>query len=281
MKSKLLLAICLFMAVLSGFAQKFDWVTAAGHVNPGNGSDGTISLARDSQGNLYTMDYAIDIQQCQGQTVTPYGYPGGGANAFLYKFNAEGTLIYMKAIGWSFNPLNITIDENDNLYLLGASFTNILEINNNPLLVTPNRNYLLKLSPEGNYIWHKEINVGNWYADSSPLLLYHNDHIYLQTAPYSISKLSITNGDSVSTLTVDSAVPYNAYNRVDFKNAGVLANGELVFAAMSHANVTYGSTELTQTQEVGTIPLLLLRTNEDLNVQWAKFYPGIGFSGKR
>ncbi|MFP9100818.1 T9SS type A sorting domain-containing protein [Flavobacterium sp. RHBU_24] len=281
MNAKLLFTICLLMTSLSGFAQRFDWVTAAGYVNPGNGSYGTISLARDSQGNLYTMDYAIDIQQCQGQTATPYGYPGGGANAFLYKFDAEGTLIYMKAIGWSFNAINITIGENDNLYLLGANFNTALQINDNPLLVTPNRNYLLKISPEGNLIWHKEINVGNWYAESSPLLLYHNNHIYLQTAPYSISKLGIASGDIVTTLTVDNAAPYNAYDRIDFKNAGVLTNGELVFAGMSHADVTYGSTVLSQQQEVGTIPLLLLRTTEDLEVEWANFYPGIGFSGKR
>lgn len=281
MKTKLLFTICLLAAGLSGFAQKFDWVTGAGYATVNASSYGAIALARDSQGNLYTMDYANDIQACQGQTATPYGYPGGGANAFLYKFDAAGTLIYMKAIGWSFNPLNITVGEDDNLYLLGASFSNAFQINDNPLLVIPNRNYLLKLSPDGNLIWHKEINVGNWYADSSPLLLYYNDHIYLQTATYSISKLSNITGNIVTTLTVTSAVPYNAYNRIDFMNAGVLANGELVFAGMSHADVTYDSTVLTQTQEVGTVPLLLLRTTEDLNVQWAKFYAGIGFSGKR
>lgn len=281
MKAKLLFTICLLAAGLSGFAQKFDWVTAAGHVSPGNGSYGTIALARDSQGNIYTMDYAVGLQQCQGQTATPFGYPGGGANAFLYKFDAEGTLIYMKPIGWSFNAINITVGEDDNLYVLGANFNSALQINDNPVLVTPNRNYLLKLSPEGNMIWHKEINVGNWYAENSPLLLYHNEHIYLQTAPYAISKLSITAGDIVTTLTVSSATPYNAYNCIDFKNAVVLANGELVFAGMSYADVTYGSTVLTQPQEVGTLPLLLVRTTEDLNVQWANFYPGIGFSGKR
>jgi hypothetical protein len=52
-------------------AQRFDWVPTAGYEGIANSYNGAITIARDSQGNLYTLDSANGPQQCQGMTATP------------------------------------------------------------------------------------------------------------------------------------------------------------------------------------------------------------------
>jgi hypothetical protein len=115
---KKIITITLLLASVFAQAQRFDWVTSAGFSGVANGYQGAISIARDSQGNIYTLDGANGQQQCQGITADPY--PGGNST-FLYKFNSLGVLLYIKPIGQNFLPLNIQVGENDNLYLLVLS----------------------------------------------------------------------------------------------------------------------------------------------------------------
>jgi hypothetical protein len=76
-------------------AQRFDCVSSAGYVGAANSYNGAVAVARDSQGNLYTLDAANTVQQSQGITANP----GGETSIFLYKFNSAGEIVYIEPIG--------------------------------------------------------------------------------------------------------------------------------------------------------------------------------------
>lgn len=267
---KITFLLLLLSAVMQ--AQRFDWVSTGGYLNGANSFNGAMAIARDSQGNVYTIDSANGQQVCQGITAEPFS---GGVTTFLYKFNAEGAIQYIKPIGVNFAPLNIQIGENDNLYLLGSLMGNsALKIGADTFVGVENRNYIIKFDPTGNLLWTAYNNVSGPLSQS-PMLQFANNHIYFQSSNLSISKLDV-NGQYVSTLTANSFVSNDSSPGVSFKGAGVLSNGDLVFAAISRGTITYGSTTLTSVIETGTFPLLLIRTNENLVFTWGNYFNGLG-----
>lgn len=255
-------------------AQRFDWVSTGGYSGVANSFNGAITTVRDSQGNLYIIDSANGQQICQGITANPN--PSGSTSTFLYKFNSDGELQFIKVIGQNFIPLNLQIGENDNLYLLGslAGNSNLL-IGNETFVGVENRNYIIKFSPDGTLIWTAFNNQSFSGFSASTMLLFANNHIYFQSGNTTISKLNI-DGQVVATLTSDNFTPNTANTGINFKGAGILSNGDLVFTAVSRGNITYGSTTLTSVFETGTTPILLLRTNQNLLVDWAIYVEGLG-----
>lgn len=262
--------ITLLFILLGTFAQaqRFDWVTTAGYSGVANSVQGAIAIARDSQGNLYTLNSANGQQICQGVTANPTGN-----DTFLYKFNAAGVLQYIKTIGFSFDPMNIQIGENDNLYVLGSlRGTNSLIIGTETFVEVQDRNYIIKFDPTGTLLW-KTFNNGP--LSQSPMLQFANNHIYFQSGNLSISKLN-TDGQVVATLTANSFVPATAVQGVLFKGSGVLANGDLVFSAVSRGTITYGTTILIPTgNQFLEIAALTIRTSENLGFVWATYTNGL------
>jgi hypothetical protein len=270
---KKLLTISLFLVSFIAQAQRFDWVTTAGYATVANSYYGALAIARDSQGNLYTLDGANGPQQCQGVTAQPYN---GGITTFLYKFNASGELQYIKPIGVNFYPLNLQVGENDNLYLLGALWGgSTLIVDGVTINGIANRNYILKFDPSGSLLWNVPNNESFGGYASACMLQYHNNHIYFQTGNLSVSKLDI-NGQYVSTLTADAFIPSTAINGIHFKGSGVFSNGDMLFTAVSRGTLTYGSTTLNPVLETGSAPLLMLRTNDSLIFQLATYVNGVG-----
>lgn len=249
-------------------AQRFDWVSTAGYSGVANSVQGAVAIARDSQGNLYTLNSANGQQICQGVTATP-----SGNDTFLYKFNAAGVLQYIKTIGFSFVPMNIQIGENDNLYVLGSlRGTNSLIIGTDTFVGVQDRNYIIKFDPTGALIW-KTFNNGP--LSQSPLLQFANNHIYFQSANLSISKMD-TNGQVVATLTATSFAAATAANAIYFKGSGVLSNGDLVFSAESRGTLTYGTTILTPVgNQFLFSTVLTIRATENLSLVWANYTDGL------
>jgi hypothetical protein len=270
---KKIITITLLLASVFTQAQRFDWVTSAGYAGVANGFYGALAIARDSQGNLYTLDGANGAQQCQGDTVQPYS---GGNSTFLYKFNSLGELQYIKPIGENFFPINLQVGENDNLYLLGALIgNNKLRVNDTLITGIENRNYILKFDTSGELLWTALNNVSFGGHSAACMFQYYDNHIYFQTGNLSISKLDTT-GQYVSTLTADAFVPSTAINGIYFKGSGVFSNGDLLFTAVSRGTITYGSTTLNPVLEIGSVPLLMLRTNDSLIFQLATYVNGVG-----
>jgi len=270
---KKIFTVLILMASIFTQAQRFDWVTSAGYSGVANSFYGALAIARDSQGNMYTLDGANGQQQCQGMTANPIP---GGVTTFLYKFNAQGVIQYIKPIGVNFYPLNIQVGENDNLYLLGALWGNsTLIVDGVTINGIANRNYILKFDPSGSLLWNVPNNESFGGYASACMLQYHNNHIYFQTGNLSVSKLDTT-GQYVSTLTADAFVPSTAINGIHFKGSGVFSNGDMLFTAVSRGTLTYGSTTLNPVLETGSVPLLMLRTNESLIFQLATYVNGVG-----
>ncbi|RYY72071.1 MAG: T9SS type A sorting domain-containing protein [Chitinophagaceae bacterium] len=270
MKKIILLIVLLFSMVSN--AQRFDWVATAGYQGVANSYNGAVVIARDSQGNLYTLDSANATQQCQGMTANP----AGGTSIFLYKFNALGEVIYMKPIGTNFKPLNVVVGENDNVYVLGSLMgTNEILINNQTLIDTENRNYIFKLDPAGNLIWKVKNNVSFGNFTEASMLLFSNNHIYFQTGGLSISKLN-TAGQFVATLTADAFSSATSATGVFFRGAGVLSNGDLVFSATSRGTITYGTNVFAPTYNSFLhVAMLTIRTTDSLGFVWGSYTNGL------
>lgn len=270
---KKIITITLLLASVFTQAQRFDWVSTAGYSGVANSFYGALAIARDSQGNIYTLDGANGQQQCQGMTADPYT---GGITTFLYKFNAQGKIQYIKPIGVNFYPLNIQVGENDNLYLLGALWGGTtLIVDGVTMNGIANRNYVIKFNPSGSLLWNVPNNESFGGYATACMLQYHNNHIYFQSGNLSISKLDTT-GQYVSTLTADAFIPSTAVNGIHFKGSGVFSNGDMLFTAVSRGTITYGSTTLNPVLETGSVPFLILRTNENLSFQQATYVNGVG-----
>ena len=259
--------LLLFMSAFTQ-AQRFDWVTTAGYSGIPNSVQGAIAIARDSQGNIYTLNSANGQQICQGITADAIG-----SSTFLYKFNAAGVRQYTKVIGSSFAPMNIQIGENDNLYVLGSlRGTNSLIIGTETFVGVQDRNYIIKFDPTGALIW-KTFNNGP--LSQSPLLQFANNHIYFQSSNLSVSKMN-ADGQVVATLTATSFASATAANAIFFKGSGVLSNGDLVFSAESRGTLTYGTTILTPVgNQFLFSTVLTIRATENLSLVWANYTDGL------
>jgi len=269
---KLITITLLFISVFAQ-AQRFDWVSTAGYAGVANSFSGAIAIARDSQGNLYTLDVANGAQQCQGDTVQPIS---GANTTFLYKFNANGEVQYIKPIGVNFFPLNIKVGENDNLYLLGALIgNNKLRVNDTLITGIENRNYILKFDPSGKLLWTALNNVSFGGHSEACMFQFFDNHIYFQTGNLSISKLDTT-GKFITTLTADSFIPNTAINGIYFKGSGVFSNGDFLFTAVSRGTLKYDTITLVPVVETGSVSFLMLRTSDSLTLTWAKYVNGVG-----
>ncbi|MDO9257711.1 MAG: T9SS type A sorting domain-containing protein [Bacteroidales bacterium] len=254
-------------------AQRFDWVTSAGYAGVANASYGAVAIARDSEGNIYTIDGANGKQTCQGDTAVPFS---GGNSTFLYKFNASGKLQYIKPIGENFFPINLQVGENDNLYLLGALIgNNKLRVNDTLITGIENRNYILKFDTSGKLLWTALNNVSFGGHSAACMFQYYDNHIYFQTGNLSISKLDTT-GKFISTLTADSFIPATASNGIYFKGSGALSNGDLAFSAISKGTITYDTITLVPTgNQFLETAVLTIRTNKNLSLIWANYTNGL------
>ena len=261
---KITVFLLLFTAVMQ--AQRFDWVSTA------NSSTGAIATARDSQGNLYTLDAGNSAQSCQGVTANPLN----GSSLFLYKFTSAGQIVYIKPIGTNFSALNLVVGENDNVYVLGAlSGTGEIQVNGQTFIDTQNRNYIFKFNSVGDLIWRVKNNVSFGSFTQCTLLLFANNHIYFQSSGLSISKLN-TDGQHVTTFTADAFTSNTSTTAVFFRAGGVLSNGDLIFSAISNGTITYGSTVLTPTyNQFFHVPFLTLRTTANLGFVWATYTNGL------
>ena len=260
----------LLLLFISAFtqAQRFDWVSTAGYSGVANSVQGAVAIARDSQGNIYTLNSANGQQICQGITADAIG-----SSTFLYKFNAAGVRQYTKVIGSSFDPMNIQIGENDNLYVLGSlRGTNSLIIGTETFVGVQDRNYIIKFDPTGALIW-KTFNNGP--LSQSPLLQFANNHIYFQSGNLSISKINI-DGQVVANLTATSFIPATSSFAIFFKGSGVLSNGDLVFSAESRGTLIYGTTILTPVgNQFLVTSVLTIRATENLSLVWANYTDGL------
>ena len=174
------------------------------------------------------------------------------------------------------------VGENDNVYVLGSLMgTSEIRINNQTIIDTENRNYIFKFDSAGNLVWRVKNNISFGNFTDASMLLFSNNHIYFQSGPLSVSKISIS-GDYVATLTANSFNAATSATAIMFKGAGILNNGDLDFSAVSSGTITYGSTTLVPTgNQFIESAVLTIRTSQDLSLIWAKYTNGLRFPDQK
>lgn len=262
----------LLMALLAmtAFGQRFDWASTGGYVGIANSFSGAIDIARDPAGNIYTMDSGNLAQQCQGDTLQPFG----STTTFIYKFDPQGNLLFINRVGapggGSFIPFNIETDANGSLYLLGQpnGVTSII-VNQDTVAALGNTNQLIKIDPNGNFVWKK--NTGFASSGGGCMLQYSNGFIYYQAGSLSVNNVD-TAGNEVAALTASYYSSQTSSNGLVFKGSAVFSNGDLLLAAISRGQVAYDTDTLFNTgNPFLTMPILLVRCDENMNLIWARY----------
>jgi hypothetical protein len=266
-------AISLILTVItfqSSFAQRFDWATTGGAAGIANSFNGAIDIARDPQGNIYTMDFSNHAQQCQGDTLQPIQ---GGVSTYIYKFNAQGELLFMNRVGpvsGTFNAFNIETDDAGSLYLLGQpNGVGTIVVNEDTVPTVASTNQLIKMDSLGNFVWIKNTSAAT--NGDGCMLQYSNGYLYYQSGNLSVSKID-TAGVVDANLTASYYSSPTASSGLLFKGSAVFPNGDLLFAAYSRGTVAYGTDTLFH---IGnpflTAPFLFVRCDTNMNLIWAKY----------
>ena len=268
MKKSILICFTILSSQL--FAQRFDWATTGGAAGIANSFYGAVDIARDLQGNIYTMDFSNHAQQCQGDTLQPIQ---GGVSTYIYKFNAQGELLFMNRVGpvnGAFNAFNIETDDAGSLYLLGQpNGVGSIVVNEDTVPTVASTNQLIKMDSLGNFIWIK--NTGVATNGDGCMLQYSNGYLYYQSGNLSVSKID-TAGVVDANLTASYYSSPTSSAGLLFKGSSVYPNGDLLFAAYSRGTVAYGTDTLFH---IGnpflTAPFLFLRCDTNMNLIWAKY----------
>jgi hypothetical protein len=236
----LMFLMCSTLAGLQANAQGFNWASSGGVSGIANSFSGALDLARDPQGNLFLFNDGNTPQQCQGDTVFPSGGPGS-VNAFVHKFNSAGEVQWIRPVGPQFQPFSIRADEAGNAYFLGRTLVNTIIVDGSTLNVTASRNYLLKFSPEGDFVWaHNTGMPSTGGLARTTMLHYANGLLYFQSANLAMACID-TAGNAVATLAATSYVPQTAFPNLWFKNAIGLSDGDVIIAGEHRGELAFGT----------------------------------------
>ncbi|MCB0769889.1 MAG: T9SS type A sorting domain-containing protein [Flavobacteriales bacterium] len=235
-----LLLLLLLPCTLDLSAQGHTWASSGGVAATANSFSGAIDIAHDPQGNLFLFNNGNAPQQCQGDTVFPSGGPGS-SNAFLHKFNSNGELQWIRPVGPSFQPFSIRADEAGHAYFLGRTTANTIIVGDTTLSVTAFRNYLLKISPEGNLVWaHNTGMPSTGGTGRTTLLHYANGLVYFQSGNLSMASIDTT-GVLEASLSASAYAPQTAFPNLWFKNAVSLSDGDVVIAGEHLGELAFGA----------------------------------------
>lgn len=141
------------------FSQNFQWARSIG----GKGEDKGLAVAIDANKNVYsigifsdTVDFDPGLGNCKLTA-------NGKMDIFISKINAAGNFVWAKSIGGHLSEFatSIAIDVSGNIYLTGyyqdtvdfdpgKGIFNQISNGNNDI-------FILKLNPDGNFVWAKTI----------------------------------------------------------------------------------------------------------------------------
>ncbi len=266
---KIFTLLFIVISVTSLWAQRFNWATSGGYVGIANSLNGAIDIAKDPQGNVYTMDFGNGAMQCQGDTIDKLS----SYTTFIYKFNAQGVLQHISRIGalsGDFYGYNLETDDAGSVYVVGQpnGVTSII-VNDDTVSATGNTNQLVKLDSDGNFVW--KINTGAATNGQGSMLQYSNGYLYYQSGNLAVSKID-TAGVIGASLTASFYSSPTASTGLTYKGSDVFSNGDLLLAATSYGRVAFGTDTLNNIGNPAlTLPVLLVRCDTNMNVVWARY----------
>lgn len=166
------------------FITKFDpignfvWAKSIGGVS----SDFAVDVETDSGGNVFITGYVngvIDFDPGPGI----YTLTTQADDAFVWKLNSSGNLIWAKVFGSSSidHGTSIKVDGTGNVYVTG-SYTNTIDLDPGPgtYTVSGGSIFALKLDPAGNFLWGKSLNNGSIWSESATITVDTQNNIYIK-----------------------------------------------------------------------------------------------------
>jgi hypothetical protein len=165
---RLITSLLLLLIVNSNIAQvNFEWAKKMG----GNDTEQSTDIAIDSIGNIFTVGAftsdTVDFDPGLGVFNLLNTSPSGvGGDSFIQKLDSNGNFLWVKHLNaldpYSVNASSVSIDSYGNIYVTGmfngqTDFDPGLGIFN--LTATNNKydGFVLKLNPNGDFLWAKRI----------------------------------------------------------------------------------------------------------------------------
>lgn len=267
---------------LSGAAQHFGWVTSGGYVGPANSYYGSLDMAVDAEGNTYTLNDANDIQQCQGTTYLPTATSPTSYSMFIHKFNPEGELVWVQAVGEYMTPYAIEVDENQNVFVLARNHQSLFMIDEVSTPAVQGKYYIVKLNANGGFEWLYDTGTSNFGgATNTSLLHYAQGKLFFQQGNLGIGSVNASDAEGPDNVEADAYVPTTAFQNIWLKSAATFSNGDLLFAGEHRGKLTFAGVELPATQlEADKHRYFFLRCTPDLDIVWFKSYGSFARTGE-
>lgn len=290
---KILLSLGILLSNLNYAQINYNW---AKPLAGGNNEEGR-SVVTDAAGNVYSTGIFSGTVDFDPGAATLSMSSSGGNDVYISKLSASGTFLWAKKIGNTNNESSwgIAVDGSDNVYITG-SFYGTCDMNpgglvNNAISAGQSDVFILKLDPNGNYMWAKTFG-GTDFDGATSIAIDAAGNI-------------ITTGSFRGTADFDpgaGVVNYNAMGSDDIFISKLDASGNFVFAkvigssgqdwgnglaiyAGSQILVTgtfqntadfdpgAGTTNLTS---VGSFDIFVLKLDVNGNFDWAKSMGGTG-----
>ncbi len=182
MKAKLLLIILLSIVGLSTNAQTHQWSNGMG----GTLDDEIFDITHDASGNIYVTGIFEGTADLDPGVATLNFTSFGAGDMFFAKYDANGNLIWVKAVGsiGDEEGQGIKLDASGNIYVTGL-FSDVADFDPGIGTVNLTSNggfdvYIAKYDNNGNYIWAKNFgDVSNGDDYPSKMILDASGSVYV------------------------------------------------------------------------------------------------------
>ncbi|SMC84171.1 SBBP repeat-containing protein [Moheibacter sediminis] len=179
-------------------AQTFEWGKTFG----GESDDVVRNMIADDAGNSFTTGYFSHTAHFGEGSNQVSVSSNGLSDIFLSKINPQGEVVWVKSFGGLDNDYanGISLDNDGNIYLTGA-FQQTVNFNpggNGGLLVSNGFHdmFILKLDPEGNFIWVKSIGSPD-YEESISISADISGNVYLTGYYFSAIDFDPSDGEFI------------------------------------------------------------------------------------
>jgi hypothetical protein len=163
---RLITSLLLLLIVNSNIAQvNFEWAKKMG----GNDTEQSTDIAIDSIGNLFTVggfkSDTIDFDPGPGVfNLINTSASGVGGDSFIQKLDSNGYFLWVKHLNaldpYTVGASSVSIDDYGNIFVLGV-FNGQTDFDPGPgifnLTAANNTGFVLKLNPNGDFLWAKRI----------------------------------------------------------------------------------------------------------------------------
>jgi hypothetical protein len=255
-KNYLIIGLLFIQTVIN--AQSFSWLQIPIIDITGGPNMITYPSASDNQGNTFVCGYKD----------SPFPSNKSQSNLFLTKYDQNGIVLFSKTLSGNLHAHKLETDDVGNLYLsiIYLSTINIdtFTLTNEEIAKHP---LLIKLDPNGNYLWHKII-PGESNNLFSAIAIDSNQNLYIGYGDYInsyIEKIDKSNGATLQTITQTQV---SKITSIDVDSIGN------IYAAGSCAEVD-ANFNGTSSPAMDLYTTYITKYNANGEMQWVKFLEDI------